>query len=230
MTSPIGSYTGRLRAELGIRRTGPEPSELTELRHGLQDAAEAYVRHGVARADAERRAVADFGEPAEIARMFGTEIAARRTFRATVTLLLLYPTLLGLWAGYSVLFPGHDADWQVAARNGTVFTLVSGVCWLGAAGAAVLLRLRARRLRLPVQPIVIGCALLGCGSAILIAVLAAITSNPPPSSPAQAHAEWIVQTLSNVILLGLVVAGLWTLRAGHLIRAGSPADGPDRIR
>lgn len=68
----------RLR-ELSGRLHGPtrlKADLLTEARHALEDAAEAYRDSGVPRAEAERRAVAEFGSVAQLTPGFQAELAA----------------------------------------------------------------------------------------------------------------------------------------------------------
>ncbi|MCZ7439838.1 permease prefix domain 1-containing protein [Micromonospora sp. WMMC241] len=68
----------RLR-ELSGRLHGPtrlKADLLTEARHALEDAAEAYRDGGLPRAEAERRAVAEFGSVAQLAPGFQAELAA----------------------------------------------------------------------------------------------------------------------------------------------------------
>lgn len=68
----------RLR-ELGDRLRGParlKADLLTEARHALQDAVEAYRDGGLSAVEAERRAVAEFGDPAVLAPAYQAELAA----------------------------------------------------------------------------------------------------------------------------------------------------------
>ncbi|WP_238455218.1 permease prefix domain 1-containing protein [Micromonospora sp. ATA51] len=68
----------RLR-ELAGRLRGParlKTDLLTEARHALLDAAEAYRADGLPAAEAERRAVAEFGSSAQLAPGYQAELAA----------------------------------------------------------------------------------------------------------------------------------------------------------
>ncbi|MCX4474427.1 hypothetical protein C5N14_24305 [Micromonospora sp. MW-13] len=68
----------RLR-ELADRLHGPprlKADLLAEARHGLQDAVEAYRNGGLSAAQAERRAVAEFGDAARLAPAYQAELAA----------------------------------------------------------------------------------------------------------------------------------------------------------
>ncbi|MFJ4097889.1 permease prefix domain 1-containing protein [Amycolatopsis japonica] len=68
----IGDLDKRLRGSAGAKA-----DLLTEARDGLIDAAEAYREGGVSEAEAERRAVADFGPAPVIARDYQAELALR---------------------------------------------------------------------------------------------------------------------------------------------------------
>ena len=81
------SYLARLDAALvGPRRA--RRSLLAEVADHLEDATDALVEAGLDRAEAEQRAVADFGDVAEVAPDFQTVLAAASS-RRTATLLLL---------------------------------------------------------------------------------------------------------------------------------------------
>ncbi|MFI7123996.1 permease prefix domain 1-containing protein [Amycolatopsis sp. NPDC049868] len=74
--STIEAYIGDLDRRL--RGSAKAKADLlTEARDGLTDAAEAYRAGGVEEAEAERRAVADFGPAAVIARDYQAELALR---------------------------------------------------------------------------------------------------------------------------------------------------------
>jgi hypothetical protein len=78
---PIARHIALLGAEL----SGPwrvKKDLLREARHGLIDCAEAYRDEGLSEGEAARRAVAEFGEPAEVAGEYQAELAARQTFTA----------------------------------------------------------------------------------------------------------------------------------------------------
>ncbi|MEU9690878.1 permease prefix domain 1-containing protein [Amycolatopsis japonica] len=68
----IGDLDTRLRGSAGAKA-----DLLTEAKDGLIDAAEAYREGGADEAEAERRAVADFGPAAVIAREYQAELALR---------------------------------------------------------------------------------------------------------------------------------------------------------
>ncbi|MEU4527534.1 permease prefix domain 1-containing protein [Micromonospora ureilytica] len=64
--------------DLGARLQGParlKSELLTEARHGLLDAVEAYRESGVPPTEAQRRAVAEFGSPAQLLPSWQAELA-----------------------------------------------------------------------------------------------------------------------------------------------------------
>ncbi|OXM56824.1 hypothetical protein CFP71_10925 [Amycolatopsis thailandensis] len=74
--SAIEAYIGDLDRRLS-GSAGAKADLLTEARDGLTDAAEAYREGGTGEKEAERRAVADFGPAAVIAREYQAELALR---------------------------------------------------------------------------------------------------------------------------------------------------------
>ncbi|GAB3709784.1 permease prefix domain 1-containing protein [Amycolatopsis oliviviridis] len=74
--SAIDAYMGDLDRRLS-GSAGAKADLLTEAHDGLVDAAEAYREGGADEAEAERRAVADFGPVATIARDYQAELALR---------------------------------------------------------------------------------------------------------------------------------------------------------
>lgn len=97
----------RLR-ELAGRLRGParlKADLLTEARHSLLDAVEAYRDGGLPRAEAERRAVAEFGSPAQLAPGYQAELAAGALRRLAVRALAVAVVLMACgdltWRGSS---------------------------------------------------------------------------------------------------------------------------------
>lgn len=102
----IDAYLAALRGELRGPRL-PRASMIREVRDGLHDAACAYRDHGVSQAEAERRAVAEFGSPRVVAAAMRDELAA-----ATGRYLAALAILLG-----SAQFALANYTWQTAARE-----------------------------------------------------------------------------------------------------------------
>ncbi len=92
----IEAYIG----ELDARLRGPASAKtdlLTEARDGLTDAADAYRAGGADEAEAERRAVADFGPADLIARDYQAELGLRRDIRVLWELIAGVPLLILGW-------------------------------------------------------------------------------------------------------------------------------------
>src|SRR5690349_5501816 len=94
----------------GLGRSLRGPSRLrrdlvAEARDGLDDAAEAHVEQGVGRAEAERKAVAEFGPMTEIARAYQEELAAHQGRRMAATLFVTVPLMTLIWSFIWVVFP-----------------------------------------------------------------------------------------------------------------------------
>lgn len=108
-TDPIETTVHRLRAELG----GARVSMLTEVRDGLEDAAEAYANAGLTEPDARRRAATEFGDPRAAAAQYRATELGRRGQRTAMllgvgpVLVLLSWLLLGVAQG-GVLVDGLD--------------------------------------------------------------------------------------------------------------------------
>lgn len=102
MHAPIDEYVRTLDRAL----TGPgrlKGDMLREARHGLADAAAAYQEEGLPRAEAERLAVAEFGEVRALAPEYQAELglgAARRLALKMVLVPALFATLADfMWRG-----------------------------------------------------------------------------------------------------------------------------------
>lgn len=86
--APIDAYVRTLNNRL----RGParlKADLMTEVRHGLEDAAEAYLDSGLDERAAGRRAVAEFGTPHDLAPVYQAELTAGYGRRLALTLVLL---------------------------------------------------------------------------------------------------------------------------------------------
>lgn len=126
---------------------------LTEARHALLDAAEAYRDGGLPAAEAERRAVAEFGSPAQLVPGYQAELAAealrRLALRALAVALVLTAAGDLTWRGSS---------WSEGPRPPEGYLLLSAsVNWIWSAVlafalAGLLLGVAAARYRTPGLP------------------------------------------------------------------------------
>ncbi|MFC3452063.1 permease prefix domain 1-containing protein [Amycolatopsis speibonae] len=148
--SAIEAYIGDLDRRLS-GSAGAKADLLTEAKDGLTDAAEAYREGGAEKAEAERRAVADFGPAAVIAREYQAELALRGDIGTLWKVIVGVPLFQVAWELARVWTYGDwgnlnkpTPDWyfSVVGLSG-VFVVVSPVI-----GAAALLgtRLLGRRL------------------------------------------------------------------------------------
>ncbi|MEH1097553.1 permease prefix domain 1-containing protein [Micromonospora sp. CPCC 205561] len=120
----------RLR-ELDARLRGPRRLKsdlLTEARHGLLDAVDAYREDGLPATEAQRRAVAEFGSPAQLAPAYQAELAAGA----------LRGLSLRVVAVATVAFVAGDLTWRGASWTGppppaTYQLLSASVGWIWAA-------------------------------------------------------------------------------------------------
>ncbi|MER7457154.1 permease prefix domain 1-containing protein [Micromonospora sp. NPDC126480] len=134
----------RLRA-LGERLRGPRRLKadlLTEARHGLLDAVEAYREDGLPAAEARRRAVAEFGSPAQLAPAYQAELAVGALRGLSWRVLAVAAASIAVgdltwygasWSegprppeGYLLLAASLDWLWLVAAVLGGLGVLVAG--------------------------------------------------------------------------------------------------------
>jgi len=111
MTTPsdpdlLGGYLDRLAAGLiGGRRARAEI--VAEIADGLAESVEAHVRRGVPPVAAARLAVAEFGDPAELAALFMAERAGAAAHRVGLGLVVTGPAVGAVWVA------------QFASRSGS---------------------------------------------------------------------------------------------------------------
>lgn len=95
-----GPAIERYLAEIAVRLPGPRRARagvVAELRSGLMDAADAHLSAGLPAGQAEQAAVAEFGDPARIARGFRGELAARQARCVAAAVLASGPVTGLLW-------------------------------------------------------------------------------------------------------------------------------------
>ncbi|MFV2115611.1 permease prefix domain 1-containing protein [Micromonospora sp. LOL_025] len=101
----------RLR-ELGAHLRGSRRLKsdlLTEARHGLLDAVDAYRADGLPATEAQRRAVAEFGSPAQLAPAYQAELAAGALRGLSLRVITLA----------TVAFVAGDLTWQGSSWDGS---------------------------------------------------------------------------------------------------------------
>ena len=166
---PIEDTIDRLAAQLPPCVLTGRTGLLREARAGLQDAAEAYRHAGYAECEARERAVADFGEPAELSADYLAQLQAGSARRAAVVLGAGYLLVLSAWLIPARLapdtLPGHGS----ATAAGS-FPVIGAVAVLTMVATLVLSRSRARRRQQSSSPVwAVGLVGLACAVATLYA-------------------------------------------------------------
>ncbi|MEV7552700.1 permease prefix domain 1-containing protein [Amycolatopsis sp. NPDC089917] len=110
--SAIEAYIGDLDRRLS-GSAGAKTDLLTEARDGLVDAAEAYREGGAEEAEAERRAVADFGPAAVIAREYQAELALRADIGTLWKVIIAVPLIQ---VGWELARIWSFGDWSRAGK------------------------------------------------------------------------------------------------------------------
>ncbi|MEN3308104.1 MAG: hypothetical protein V7603_4306 [Micromonosporaceae bacterium] len=130
----IDGYLAGLAAALrGPRRV--KADLLAEARDSLYDAADAYQKMGLTAAAAQRRAVADFGDHAEIAPAYQAELAIAQGRR---TALLIAAGLVGVYVCTSLAWSGYGGSgyggsgYGGSGYGGWLTTGFRGLCLAGA--------------------------------------------------------------------------------------------------
>ncbi|MEV4801527.1 permease prefix domain 1-containing protein [Nonomuraea sp. NPDC049421] len=90
---------------------GPKHDLVVEARDSLLDTAEAFEAEGLDRAEAERRAVEEFGEVAEIAPGFQLELTAASGRRLGMLLFVSVPITVAMWSLLWRLYPADASVW-----------------------------------------------------------------------------------------------------------------------
>jgi hypothetical protein len=216
-------------AELTARLPGPARARagiVAELRSGLLDAADAHRSAGLPPAEADRAAIAEFGDPGQVAAGFRAEIAAGQARRVAVSLLVTGPlvgllwiaaaaashlsagsALAGHWAGP---FPGMGIGvWLVAFAAGVT-------AWGALAGIAATGRLTrwlpARPRRAPTAAAVAGYGAV-CADGLGLALLAAGLATIPGKLALLPAAAAAAASLARLLLASRAVRQCLTLRA-----------------
>ncbi|PZG15491.1 permease prefix domain 1-containing protein [Nonomuraea aridisoli] len=106
----IDDYVAELSGALSGPH-GPKRDLVVEARDSLVDAADALEAEGVDRAEAERLAVAEFGEIREVAPGYQAELTAVSGRRLGVLLFVSVPITVAMWSVLWRLHPATDDAW-----------------------------------------------------------------------------------------------------------------------
>ncbi|MEV2237006.1 permease prefix domain 1-containing protein [Micromonospora sp. NPDC049891] len=120
----LRQLAGRLRGPRRLRA-----DLMTEARHGLLDAVDAYRDSGVPAGEASRRAVADFGTPDQLAPAYQAELAV-----AALRGLSLRVVAFAATASIAGDLTWHGSSWSSGPRPPSGYLLLSqSVEWIWAA-------------------------------------------------------------------------------------------------
>ena len=222
---PVDAVVEDLAARLPRGASRSRDGLLQEAHDGLRDAAEAYERAGWSPAEAARRAVADFGDPEDLAASYADEALRLEARRTSTVLAVGYLVVLAAWAllgaaGAHPTEPGEHT-W-VASSFGLLGVLAAAV----AAGTFAVSRRLARAGR--------GSALLAgaAGAAGLLCAVATLLASyrvQPWGSRTAAELPASPWTTSVEVLSGCVFAVILTLSVrclGVAWRAARPSRRP----
>jgi hypothetical protein len=222
----VGGYLAELTAQL----PGPARARagiVAELRSGLLDAADAYRCAGLPPAEAAQAAVAEFGDPAQVAAGFRAEIAAGQARRVAVRLLVTGPLVGLLWivtAAASHLRAGPALSWHWAGPIpglGVAMCLIAAAAGVTAWGALAAIAATGRLTRwLPAGPrrAPAAAAVAGygavCADGLGLALLAAGLATLPGKLALAPAAAAAVASLARLLLAGRAARHCLRLRAG----------------
>jgi len=221
---PVEDYV----RSLGRRLRGPwrmRRGLLTEVRGGLDDAAEALVENGRSWTEARRVAVDEFGSVAELAPQFQRELAVRQAKWTAAWVALTLPTLHVAW----------DLTWSTAPDLGiappviSVLARMTDVVSLSTAllcvVALLVLELAGRRVRTPerLARAVAGATLVGV--LCIVALSAAMTTLNMRETTATFDASPGYRAVAIASLIAIVIALSSAIRCA---RAATP-DPAERI-
>ncbi|MFB4282888.1 permease prefix domain 1-containing protein [Nonomuraea sp. MTCD27] len=106
----IDDYVAELEDALAGPR-GPKRDMVVEARDSLTDTADAFEADGLDRAEAERLAVAEFGQVSEIAAGYQSELTASSGRRLGVLMFVSVPITVAMWSVLWRIYPAHDDIW-----------------------------------------------------------------------------------------------------------------------
>lgn len=222
---PIEETIDRLAAQLPPCVLTGRNGLLKEARAGLQDAAEAYRDAGCSDWEARERAVADFGDPAELSADYIAQLRAGSARRAAVVLGAGYLVVLTAWLIAGRLAPDTlPGGGSTAAASS--FPVIGAVAVLTMVGTLALSRSRARRRQQSTSPVwTVGVVGLACALATLYASylvqpwgIRREPSHRPDAHEASGLLVSTVELFSGAMTAAIIVSSLSclaTLRSGR---------------
>ncbi len=215
--------------EVAARLPGPRRSHsgiVAELRSGLLDAADCHENRGLPPAEAAQAAIAEFGDPEQVADGFVAEIAASQARRVAVILLVTGPLVGLLWVGTAAAshIVIHLASlWHLSGMHGVfglgiqlVAVAVAVTGWAAVLGIAATGRLTrwlpVRPRRAPTVAAVAGIGAIGA-DALGLALLAAELATAPGQLAVVPAAIAAVASLGRLLLARRSASRCLALRA-----------------
>jgi hypothetical protein len=224
-----GPAVERYLAEVSAGLPGPARAQagvLAELRSGLLDAADAHRSAGVPSAQAAEAAIAEFGDPGEIAGGFRAEIAAGQARRVAVMVLVTGPLVGLVWLAEAAA--GHPGahlglPWQWAGLFPppglllvAIAVAVAVTAWGALGGIASTGRLTRwlpdRPRRAPMAAAVAGLGAVGADALGLTLLAAQLATVPGKLSPVLAAAA-AAASLARLMFAGRAARRCLVLRA-----------------
>ena len=212
--TPVDDYLAALSTSLG----GPRRRKadlLAEARDHLTDATEAFEAGGLERYDAERAAVADFGELRDVVPGYRAELAVSQSRRTAVLLFMVLIVQPIVWRDDTWTWNQEPAG--PSPVNGTLDNLIEIVGMLSMLGAVLAVVVAGIGMRVPVvrEHASRATALFALVSSAVISVIGvglASTSTHP-----NGLLDYAV--VSAVVVGPLIVVGLQAGRVLRLARA-----------
>ncbi|MDF2710343.1 MAG: hypothetical protein K0R62_5995 [Nonomuraea muscovyensis] len=194
--------------------SGPKRDLVVEARDSLTDTADALEAQGLDRAAAERVAVEEFGEVAQIAPGYQEELTVVAGRRLAAVLFLTLPLSVLIWSAIWHIFPGDHPAWSARPAWYTTATALLDAIQVvaGLYGALALLALGrgARWMRRPVPitrslGLVVMVTLPLCG---LLSLLVSAVSDLPAG----------FDRLAPVMLAEVATSAVWGLQFYGAVR------------
>lgn len=214
MSDAIARTVGDLRGGLPVLSWRYRRSVAQEIEHGLRDAQEAYIWQGHRPAEAARRAVADFGDPAAVAEELTTDAGARAVRRLGAVQAVIMVGSVVIWAALGATSSGGSQQ-QGGAGATVVYALFVAV----ALPAVVVGLLAHRRMA---RPTISGRVVRRWGTLTAGAVVATLIATQGTSmiksrvveTPAETGDAWlaVASDLMTFTLLGWAVLVLVAMR------------------
>lgn len=212
--TPVDEYLAALSKSLaGPRRR--KADLLAEARDHLTDATEAFEADGLDREQAEREAVADFGELSEVVPGYRAELAVSQSRRTAMLLFLVLIAQPIVWQ--DGVWSWNQEPIQPNLLNDFLQTLVRGIGMVAIAGAVLAVIAAGVGMRYPLVRDHVSrvTALFALASAVVISAIGvgmAATSPHPPDVPA-------FGIVGGFVVLPLLLVGLQAGRVLRLARA-----------